>query len=128
MAPHLSPEEQDLLFASAASGKSAVEIWNVLAKKRRARGVDMMNVTAIRRFLRGKTHRRGMVETRGRKPIFTRKNVLAMDATRKKFIKKTRGAFRATWKGIRARARMGQPACGRQVARTSPGIELQPPV
>ena len=106
MAPHLSAEEQDLVFSACTSGKSAVEIWSILAKRRRARGVAMMNVTAIRRFVRGKTHRRGKVETRGRRRIFTRKNVLAMDATRKKFIKRTKGAFRATWKGIRAKARM----------------------
>lgn len=106
MAPHLSAEEQDLVFSASTRGKSAVQIWSDLAKKRRARGVTMMNVTAIRSFLRGKTHRRGKVETRGRKRTFTRKNVLAMDATRKKFIKNTRGTLRATWSGIQARARM----------------------
>ena len=36
----------------------------------------MVNITVLRRFLRGKTHKRSRVETRGRKRTLSRRNVL----------------------------------------------------
>ena len=105
MAPHLSPAEQDFALSGLAAGKTAPQIFAMLAKKRVARGVDMVNITVIRRFLKGRTHRRGKVETRGRKRSFTRRNVLAMDTARRRFIKDTRGTRQATWDLVRSKAR-----------------------
>ena len=104
MAPHLSPAEQDFALSGLAARKTAPQIFAMLAKKRVARGVDMVNITVIRRFLKGRTHRRGKVETRGRKRSFTRRNVLAMDTARRRFIKDTRGTRQATWDLVRSKA------------------------
>ena len=67
MAPRWSPAEQDLALSGLAAGKTASQIFAMVAKKRIARGVAMVNITVIRRLLRGRTHRRGRVKTRGRK-------------------------------------------------------------
>ena len=87
MAPHLSLAEQDLALSGFTAGKTTSQIFAMVAKKRVARGVAMVNITVIRRYLRGRTHRRGKVETRGRKRSFTRRNVLAVDAARQRLIK-----------------------------------------
>ena len=105
MAPRWSPAEQDLALSGLAAGKTASQIFAMVAKKRVARGVAMVNITVIRRFLRGRTHRRGKVETRGRKRSFTRRNVLAMDTARRRFIKDTHGTRQATWDLVRSKAR-----------------------
>ena len=66
----------------------------------------MLDVTAILRLLRGHLHRRGKVETCGMKRAFTRRNVLAMDAARRRFIKGTQGTRQASWDLVRAKARV----------------------
>ena len=111
------------------AGKTASQVFVQLAKVRRSRGVDMVNITAVRRFMRGKSHRRGKVETRGRKRVFTRRNVLAMDATRRKFIKDTRGTRRAKWQMCRARARLPEAhtsTVARAFAREGIHVKLRP--
>ena len=95
MAPHLSLAEQDVVMTAFAAGQTSIQIYDTIAKARTRRGVAMVNVTA----------RRAMVETRGRKRTYSRRNVLAMDAARKTFIKDTKGKFQAKWDAIRAKAR-----------------------
>ena len=69
MAPHLTLAEQDVIFAAHASGKTAAKIFELIAKRREKAGTPMVNITVLRRFLRGRTHRRGRVETRGRQQL-----------------------------------------------------------
>ena len=78
MAPHLSHAEQDLLFAAYASGKTPAEVFPVLQKRRLREGAPMVNITVVRRFLRGKTHKRGRSGAHGRKRSLSRRNVLAL--------------------------------------------------
>ena len=66
----------------------------------------MVNVTVIRRFLKGKTHKRGVQETRGRTRTYSRRNVLTMNATRRAYIKKTKGTRQAKWELLIAKARV----------------------
>ena len=89
-----------------AAGKSSTDIYNSISKGRTKQGVAMVNITAIRRYIRGSSHKRGSVETRGRKRAFSRRSVLAMDAARRKFIKETKGGRPARWGVIRAKARV----------------------
>ena len=72
----------------------------------------MVNITAIRRYMRGRSHKRGPVETHGRKCAFSRRNVLAMDAARHKFIKETRKVV-AQPGGVRSRAKARVPKAHR---------------
>ena len=65
----------------------------------------MVNITVVRRFLKGKTHKRGVKETRGRKRIYSRRNVLTMNAARRKFIQATKGTKQAKWNLIIRKAR-----------------------
>ena len=92
-------------MVALSGGKSTIEIYNAIARRRARRGIPMVNVTAIRSLVRGQSHRRGKVETRGRKRALSRRNVLSMDAARVKFIKSTKGTRQATWDLLRAKVR-----------------------
>ncbi len=93
------------MLTALMQGKSTRTIFEMVEKRRGAKGVDMVNVTVVRRFLNGKTHKRGKVETRGRKQKLTRRNVLTMDNARRKFIKGTQGTRQATWDFVRTKGR-----------------------
>ena len=67
-------------MAARASWKSTAEIYDIIARGWARCGVSMVNVTALRSFLRGRPHRRGKVDARGRKRSFSRRNVLFMNA------------------------------------------------
>ena len=128
MAPHLTPDEQDYVVVALAAGKAAADFFNAIAKKRNGRRVEMVNITAIRRLMRGKSHRRGKLETRGRKRLFSRRNVFAMDAARRKFIKATKGTKQAKWDLIRAKARAPcahRSTVARAFAREGLGVKLR---
>ena len=99
MAPYLTPVEQDLVMVAWSSGKSTTKIYDVIARSRARRGIPMANVTAARSFMRGRTHRRGKVETNGRKRALSRRNVLSMEAARIKF-KTTQGIRQARRHGV----------------------------
>lgn len=117
MAPHLSPTEQDLLLKLHADGKTATAIHRALEAMRRRKGIDCVNVTVTRRFLKGRTHKRGVAEARGRKRTFTRANVRAMEKARRAFIAKTGGQKKANWDLLRSKAR-APPADATTVARS----------
>ena len=72
MAPHMSLAERDLALLAFSAGQTTSDIFASIAKKRAACSMDMMKITALRRFLRGRSHRRGKVETRGQKRTLTR--------------------------------------------------------
>ena len=56
-------------------------------------GGDGPNLSTVRKALRGISHRRGMVETRGRKRILSPVSARALDAARKRLIAKTDGQY-----------------------------------
>ena len=49
------------------------------------------DTTSVRRAVEGKTHRQDVEETRGRPRKYTRRNVLKMEKTRKKWVAKAKG-------------------------------------
>ena len=117
------------MISAIAAGKAANQMFNTIVSRRRARGVDMGNITASCRFLRGKPQRRGKVETRGRKRAFTRRIVLATGAARRKFIKDTKGTRQAKWQAVRAKARVPvahSSTVARAFAREGIGAKLRP--
>ena len=83
MAPHLTLAEQDSVRELFAKGKSSSDINSSISKSRAKRGIAIVNITAVRRYMSGRSHKRGPVETRGRKRTFSRRNVLAMDIVRR---------------------------------------------
>ena len=84
-----------------------------MANKRQRQRVRPPNLTVIRKFLKGKTHRRGVVETRGAKRKWTRANVLKANRARIAKIQKHKGAKYVSWDVIAHAAR------ARKVHRTT---------
>ena len=85
----MTPKEQGMAIAAAGQVRSANQIFDIIRKMREKDNIEMVDLTNVRRFLRGATHKRGAKETRGRKCIYSRRNVLSMNAARRKFIKKS---------------------------------------
>ena len=75
MAPHLAAVEQDKALRAMARQATTSQILAMLQKMRDRRGVTTVNITVVRRFLKGKTHKRAVKETRGRKRVYSRRNV-----------------------------------------------------
>ena len=74
MAPHFTEKELDLIVDLYAKGKTPPEIWERVVRTRERAGIDPPELQAIQRAVRGRTHKRGRSETRGRKPhVFCRK-------------------------------------------------------
>ena len=86
--PQLTPKGQDEVLKLAAQCKKPPFIHSKIVAARRRRRADPVDVTTIRRFMRGKTHHRDVIETRGRKRVWTRANVLKANKVRKEKIKK----------------------------------------
>ena len=88
MAPHLTLAEQDAIVKWAAKHKKAPFIHSKITAARERRDIEPLDITVIGRCMRGQTHRRRAVETRGRKRSWTRAIVLKANAVRKEKIKK----------------------------------------
>ena len=106
MAPHLQEKELDKITTMASFGKTPTEIHQHISKLRGRRGIPEPQVQAIRRALKGRTHRRGCAETRGRKRSWTRANVLTANKIRKELYKKGKGAEEIHWSQIIVKARV----------------------
>ena len=87
------PREVALLLARAAracrrTGHSPDEIATALAKKRKAAKQTGPSASSVRLALRGGSFKRGRVETRGRKPALSLRNLSTINKTREALIKK----------------------------------------
>lgn len=100
MAPHLSDAELDYVFVLKDKGLAPTAIHKKLVDKRSKKGSKAPSLSRIRRALKGKTYKRGKVETRGRPGIFTLKKLRAMNATRKTLIKKAKGEKEIHWDDV----------------------------
>ena len=67
MAPHLTPDELDMITVFTAKKMGAQDICDALSKRRAAAKVPAPKVWVIHRAMAGATHKRGKVETRGTK-------------------------------------------------------------
>lgn len=105
MAPHLTAAEQDFIMKANGKGKEPVEIQAALALRRQKNEEAAPDLTAVRRFLKGKTHQRGRSETRGRKSKVSRRNVLNMNSVRRTLVKKDKGTRYVKWDEIIRKSR-----------------------
>lgn len=82
------------------------EVHSKLSVSRIRNGQQVLHLTRVRKFLKGKSYDRGKVETRGRKRSWTRANVLNANRARLAKIAKVKGEKYVTWgavvKGSRA--------------------------
>jgi len=106
MAPHLTPSELDLLQQQAALGTDPQKVHRLLKAQRKRRKIPAPRLTRARKALKGLSYRRGVKETRGRKPVYTPKNVQNMEATRKKLIQQANGDREVRWKDIQKASRV----------------------
>jgi len=83
--------------------KTANEILKVI-NRGAGRAAAPLSIDAVRRFLRGKTHKQSGIEQRGRKATLGRRAVQALNSTRK-LIKKSTGEHEVHWKDDGGRRR-----------------------
>lgn len=88
MAPHLSGAELDLVTEAVAKGKSSESILADIASGRKKRGVDAPQIWAIRRAMSGATHKRGRLETRGRRQKLSAAQVKRLVQKRAELVKR----------------------------------------
>jgi hypothetical protein len=106
MAPHLTSKELDQMLAKSTAGATPAQIHSWLKLRREKAGTAAPNITNVRKALKGKSYRRGKVETRGRKKTLTRRNVLQLNSTRKKLIKKADSEYEVHWTDVVRGARV----------------------
>ena len=106
MVRHLSPKELDLVHRWQGDGLSVTKIHeNILAARSKLRQ-SAPNLTTVRRALKGKTFKRGRVETRGRKTKLSARNLTALNTARIALIKKSGGKHEVHWEDIQKKARV----------------------
>ena len=81
MGKHLTADELDRIQQWRVQGLSATEMFRRLQHARTRSGGSGPNLTTVRRALRGRTHKRSRVETRGRKRILSPANVRELIST-----------------------------------------------
>ena len=106
MAPHLTPAELDSIVQDVARCRAATDIHARIARAREACGVPAPQIWAVRRAMRGATHKRGVVETRGRKKALTPAQAKRLNASRLALLKQADGQREVTYKAITRKARV----------------------
>ena len=91
MSPHTSAAERDTIRKMYADHLSCEKILIAINKSRRRSKIDELSIDAVRRYVRGHTHKAGAFEKRGRKAILGRRAVLASNAAQKALAKKAKG-------------------------------------
>jgi hypothetical protein len=106
MTRHLDSEETAQLREWLSQKKTPIEIWNLHKKDRKQRRQKPLSLTAMRKALKGDTHRGAEVETRGRKRSLSQRAVVALDKKRKELVKKCDGDREVTWEEVIKKARV----------------------
>ena len=106
MVRHLSPNELDLIHQWQADGLSIGKIHKKISASRSKARRPAPNLTTVRRALKGKTFKRGRVETRGRKKKLSVRNLAALNTARRSLIKKSGGKDEVHWEDIQKKARV----------------------
>ena len=105
MAPHLTSAELADLRKWASEGSTPKEILKLHRQSRRQSRMKPLCMTAVRKALRGKTHRGGE-ETRGAKRKLSQRAVQALDKKRRSLVDKYEGAREVPWAEVIKKARV----------------------
>ena len=106
MGKHFTGSELDKILESHAKGRKPIQIQTEIACLRRRARQPGPDLTSIRRALKGKTHKRGMVERRGRKRKLTARNVTTPDKARVEHTQNAEGQREVHWCDIQKKARV----------------------
>ena len=87
------------------------------------------DVTSVRRYLRGATHKRGARKTRGRKRVFTPKKMRSLNKIRKQLLKKAKSTYEVTYDPAKSKARMKKSIADSTLSRSfqRTGVQWRPP-
>jgi hypothetical protein len=105
-APHLTDEELDFIHEKASLRWCADDILAEVARLRSKAGIMAPKVWAVRRAMRGHTHKRSRVETRGREKSLTRAQVLRLERVRQQLIEEADGAYEVTYSMMLRKAKL----------------------
>ena len=103
MAPQLTNKELDFIVKNGQSAPT--EVHAKLVKMRARKQLDGPHLTSVRRALKGQTHRRGRIETRGRKRKLQPRSVRRLNTVRKELQKKVKGDREVPWEEVIRKAR-----------------------
>ena len=103
MAPQLTNKELDFIVKNGQSAPT--EVHAKLVKMRARKQLDGPHLTSVRRALKGQTHRRGRIETRGRKRKLQPRSVRRLNTVRKELQKKVKGDREVPWEEVTRKAR-----------------------
>ena len=101
-----SPSEMDFIVRSVASQHNTNQILKALNKKRRAARIEAVKIWAVRRAVKGDTHKRGAEETRGRKRKLDEAAMVRVLPSRKRLVVKANGCEEVTHNRIKKSARV----------------------
>ena len=121
MAPHLKNDELDFITKQVAWRKTATDIHAELARRRLKDKLDPPKIWAVRRAMRGSTHKRGRVETRGRSKKVTPSQAKRLEKCRVKLIQEAAGEYEVTYPMLLQAAKLS-------VHRTTASRSLGPQV
>ena len=108
MGKHLTAAERDYIRELVAKKKLPLEIHAKLLAMRRRRRQPPLDITTVRRHLRGKTFKAGAVEARGRKRIYSKRAVQKMNKVRKQLIRSVDSEQEVHWGEIVKKARVAK--------------------
>lgn len=106
MAPHLLDSEINYLFKLKDKGLAPTAIHEKLVERRAKKDIEAPSLPNLRKALKGKTYKRGKVETRGRNRALTPAKLRSINAKRKNLIKKAAGQKEIHWADIARAARV----------------------
>ena len=98
MGKHLTDQELDVIRERRKDAPK--EVHKRLANARRRCRKAGPSLSTVRRALKGLTHKRAAVETRGRKRILSNANLQALERTRKRLIEKADDQYEVHWEDV----------------------------
>ena len=118
--PQLSKSEQTRCLVLQGKDGTPGQICKVLgvARGNREPPVPPPDVTSVRRFLRGATHKRGAKETRGRKREFGPTKVRQLEKMRKKLLKKAKSEYEVAYEMLKSKARVKKSVSDSTLSRS----------
>ena len=129
--PQLSKSEQDRCLVLQGKGHAPEEIRVKLGVTRGklVPPAPPPDVTSVRRYLRGATHKRGAKETRGRKRAFTPKKMRTLNKIRKQLLKKAKSTYEVTHDPVKSKARVKKSIANSTLSRSfqRTGVQWRPP-
>ena len=118
MAPHLTALELDTIAAKSRAGWPAAQIHGLICESREQAGIEPPMIWAVRRAVRGTTHKRSRVETRGRKRSLTPTQGVRVRSARLNLVQKANGEHEVTYGMIKKAAHVdvGRNVIARELA------------